>query len=137
MLLQFTSVVVAKPFDVFVWSICFLKILISRFAEHCFLRILKRAYRTFFKVNYAHVTTLLKRACLILLKGGFSFVLSINFVEQVCTPVNQACNLIEASYLSGGVRSLTCVHQAATTMSSITTLSKIHFPHNLRKRLKF
>lgn len=77
------------------------------------------------------------RACLILLKGGFSFVLSISFVEQVCTPVNQACNLIEASYLSGGVSSLTFVHRAATTMSSITSLSKIHFPHNLRKRLKF
>ena len=51
--------------------------------------------------NYAHVSSLLKTACVIVLKGGFSFVLSISFMEQVfCTPVNQVCNLIEVSYLA-------------------------------------
>lgn len=79
-----SSVVVAKPFDVFKLSIW--KLL----SANPVLPIIE--------VIYTYVPSLLKRACLIELKGGFSFVLLTSFMEQVYTTVNQACNLIEVSY---------------------------------------
>lgn len=79
-----SSVVVAKPFDVFKLSIW--KLLPTN------------PVLPIIEVIYSYVPSLLKRACLIELKGGFSFALLTSFMEQVYTPVNQACNLIEVSY---------------------------------------